>query len=92
MTWRVEFSGTTAFVTGPKNEARRRLAVCGDPSPVWVSRRGAWATSTAAANRLLDQLEARNLSVPVDDARQAALDLSETVPANVPPERQGALW
>lgn len=92
MNWRVTFDRGTAFVAGPKAEARRRLAVCGDVSPIWVARREAWATSPAAANRLLDQLEGRHLTVPVEDAAQVALDLSETQPANVPPERQGALW
>ena len=91
MTWRVTFDRSTAFVEGPKAEARRRLAVCGDPAPIWVGRRGAWATSTDAAQRLLDQLEDRHLATVVTDTAQSALDLSETTPANVGPS-QGALW
>ena len=91
--FRVTFddAGSTAFVAGPKHEARRRLAVCGDPSPIWVRRREAWATSVPAASRLLDQLEGRNVVVPIEDARQWELDLSELGPANVP-LAQGGLW
>ena len=74
--------GTTVFVTGPKNEVRRRLAVCGDTSPIWVNRREAWATSTAAAAVLLAQLEGREIPVPIEDTQQHELDLAETVPAN----------
>jgi hypothetical protein len=80
---RVHFDrGTTAFVTGDKNEIRRRLAVCGDLSPIWVRRRDAWATSTAVAARLLDQLEGREIHVPIEDTAQVEFDLAETVPAN----------
>lgn len=74
--------GTTVFVTGDKAEVRRRLAVCGDPSPIWVKRRDAWATSVSVAARLLDQLEGRNVSVPIEDVQQVEFDLTETVPAN----------
>jgi hypothetical protein len=88
----VTYSGSTAFLHGPKTEARRRLAACGDSSPLWVARRGAWATSIPAANRVVDQLEARNIRVAIEHADQAALDLSATEPANIPPERQGVLW
>lgn len=92
MTWRVTFdTGSTAFVYGPKAEARRRLAVCGDQSPIWVQRREAWATSVAAASLLLDQLEGRNVAVPIEDAAQTELDLTDTQPANHE-VRQGVLW
>jgi hypothetical protein len=74
--------GTTVFVTGPKVEIRRRLACCGDPSPIWVKRRDAWATSTTVAARLLDQLEGRKVYVPIEDPAQDEFDLAETVPAN----------
>lgn len=89
--WRVCFESETAFVHGPKTEARRRLAVCGDLSPIWVKRREAWATSTVAANRLVDQLEGHNITVPLEDARQVEFDLTETEPANTP-VAQGVLW
>lgn len=92
MTWRCVFSAGSAFIYGPKAEARRRIAACGDSSPIWVSRRPAWATSPSVANRVLDQLEARNITVTVEDTGQARLDLTDTEPANVPPERQSALW
>lgn len=92
MKWRVAFDASTAFIAGPKAEARRRITACGDSSPIWVARRNAWATSTPVARRVLVQLEARNLTVPVEDAAQVELDLTDTGPANVPPERQGALW
>lgn len=91
MTWRVEFDHATAFVTGPKVEARRRLAALGEHSPIWVNRRSAWATSTTIANRLLDQIDGRAAAV-VEDAQQDVLDLSETVPANQPSLAQEALW
>ena len=90
--WRVTFDNRTAFVAGPKADARRRLTVCGDHSPTWVSRRDAWATSPATARRLLDQLDARNITVSIDDEAQVALDLSDTEPANVPSRRQESLW
>lgn len=73
MTWRVEFDRESAFVVGPKVEARRRLAVCGDTSPVWVGRRSAWATSTHAANRLLDQLESKHIRAVVENRDQESL-------------------
>ena len=50
MTWRVEFDHGTAFVYGPKTEARRRIAACGDNGPIWTRRREAWATSPQVAN------------------------------------------
>ena len=90
--WAVVFDRGTAFVAGPKTEARRRIAACGDHSPIWIGHRSAWATSPEAANRVLDQLEARNVTVSVDDVRQPRLDLTETGPASVAPERQGELW
>lgn len=90
MSWRVQFDRGTAFVEGPKAEARRRLAACGDPSPMWVNRRSAWATSTAAARLLLDQLEARHLPSVVADTAQGALDVTDAGPANVLPD--GGLW
>lgn len=90
--WRVEFDRGTAFVTGSKTEARRRLAACGDRSPLWVQRRDAWATSPAAARRLIDQLEARNIGVTIDDVAQGALDLTATTAANVLPDRPEGLW
>ena len=86
--WRVEFDRATAFVIGPKAEARRRIAACGDAEPIWTPRRGAWATSAAVANKVLDQLEARRVAVAIDHADQTPLDLSDTVPANV----RGSLW
>lgn len=91
MKWRVEFDAATAFISGPKAEARRRLAACGDQSPVWVARREAWATSTTVAQRLLDQLEGRNVAATIEDTAQSELDLTETVPANALPSQQG-LW
>lgn len=92
MTWRVEFDRGTAFVVGPKAEARRRLAACGDTAPIWTQRRGAWATSTRAASAVVDQLEARRVPVVVENADQAVFDLTETVPANTPSMRQEGLW
>lgn len=75
--------GTTAFVTGPKNEIRRRLAVCGDKAPVWVRRRDAWATSTAVASRLLEQLSGRPIDVP---------DPTPAPKPARPPREQEGLW
>jgi hypothetical protein len=92
MTWRVEFDRATAFVAGPRADARRRLAACGDPDPIWTQRRGAWATSPAAASRVIDQLEARRIPVVVENADQATFDLTETAPANTPLIRQEGLW
>jgi hypothetical protein len=93
MTWRVEFDRATAFVGGPKADARRRVAACGDADPIWVQRRGAWATSPSIASRVVDQLEARRIPVVVDHADQVCFDLSETVPANMPPTvPQEGLW
>lgn len=92
MTWRIEFDRATAFVTGPKAEARRRLAACGEPEPIWVQRRGAWATSPSIASRVIDQLEARRIPVHVDNVDQVSLDLTETTPANAPSKRQEGLW
>jgi len=74
---RVIFDRDTAFIVGDKAEVRRRIAACGDHGPIWVPRRGAWATSPAVANRVLDQLEGRQ-PVVVDDTAQAELDLTET--------------
>ncbi len=91
MAWRVTFDRGSAFVEGPKVEARRRIAVCGDRAPAWVARRNAWATSPAVASAVLDQLEARNVSAVIDNADQAALDLSDTQPANST-DRQDVLW
>lgn len=90
--WRTTFDRGTAFIEGPKAEARRRIAACGDQSPVWVSRRGAWATSPAVANAVLDQLEGRRVPVLLDDTAQTGFDLSQTEPANVTGARQGELW
>jgi hypothetical protein len=73
MTWRVTFDRSTAFVEGPKAEARRRIAACGDAGPAWVARRSAWATSPTAAARVLDQLEARRIPVAVEDVGQEVL-------------------
>lgn len=89
---RITFDANTAFISGPKSEIRRRLAACGDPSPFWVPRRQAWATSIATANAVLGQLEARRIAVLIEHADQAEIGWTETVPANVAPERQGALW
>jgi hypothetical protein len=74
--WFALFDGQTAFIEGPKSEARRRLAVCGDPRPTWVKRRSAWATSPAAARQVLDQLDARRIPYTVEDTAQAGLDLT----------------
>jgi hypothetical protein len=90
--WRVEFDRGTAFVVGPKAEARRRIAACGDTDPIWTQRRGAWATSTSAGGKVIDQLEARRVPVVVENADQACLDLTDTVPANTPSMRQEGLW
>lgn len=92
MTWRIEFDRATAFIVGPKAEARRRVAACGESDPIWVQRRGAWATSPSIASRVIDQLEARRIPVHVDNADQVSLDLTETVPANTPSMRQEGLW
>lgn len=92
MTWRVEFDHGTAFVTGPKTEARRRIAACGDSEPIWTQRRGAWATSTSAASRVIDQLEARRVPVAIENADQVSLDLTQTASANTPSMRQEGLW
>ncbi len=88
--WRVTFDRGTAFVAGPKSEARRRLEAC-HGSPVWVNRRSAWATSPAAASAVLDQLEARRIPAVVENADQTPLDLSDTEPANTP-SAQESLW
>lgn len=90
--WRFNIDGKTAFIAGPKAEARRRITACGDHSPPWVARRGAWATSPAVARRVLDQLDARNIRYALEDTSQLDLDLSDTEPADRPPARQGALW
>lgn len=90
MTWRVEFDRASAFVSGPKAEARRRIAACGDHDPIWVRRRDAWATSAAVGSRVLDQLEGRQ-PVLVEHADQTELDLTDTEPANRV-DRQEALW
>ncbi len=93
MSWRVTIDRGTAFIEGPKAEARRRIAACGDPAVPWVARRNAWATSPAVARRLLDQLDARRIRYVVDDSAQGLLDLTETEPANaLSVERQGVLW
>lgn len=92
MRYRVRFDRGTAWVQGPKAEARRRLAACGDANPVWSKTYDAWATSPAAANGLVDQLEARRLPVTVENVEQIALDLSETIPANRLPDRPEGLW
>jgi len=95
MTWRVTYDRSTAFVTGPKAEARRRIAACGDSAPQWIARRGAWATSPAVANAVLGQLEARRLTVVIEHTDQVGIDLAAlgTEPVNSPPRlRQGALW
>ena len=91
MRFHVTFDRGTAFVEGPKTETRRRLAACGDTSPIWTGRRKGWATSTAAANKLIEQLEARNVQTIVEDTAQGGLDLSATEPANMISE-QGGLW
>jgi len=90
--WKVTFDHSTAFVAGPKAEARRRIAACGDSAPQWIPRRGAWATSTAVANRVLDQLDARRITTSVEMADQAQIDLTRTEPANVLSPRQESLW
>ena len=92
MTWLVEFDHGTAFITGPKAEARRRIEACGDHGPIWTHRRGAWATSPSTASRVIDQLEARRVAVTIEHADQVCLDLSETTPANQPSLRQESLW
>lgn len=89
-TWHIAYDGGTAFVAGPKAEARRRIAAAGDPSPLWVARRNAWATSTAAATAVLNQLDARNIPATVEDTAQAAITLDDTQAANALPE--GGLW
>lgn len=74
MSWRVEYDQDTAWIVGPsKAEARRRIAACGDASPIWTARRGAWATSTEVANRVLDQLEGRHIGVVVEDTAQGVI-------------------
>ena len=74
--WSFHFDGRTVFIAGPKSEARRRLAVCGDRHPMWVKRRSAWATSPAAARKVLDQLDARRIAYTVEDTAQSGLDLT----------------
>lgn len=90
MSWRVQFDHGTAFVHGPKDEARRRIAACGDAGPIWVKRRDAWATSTQVGNRVLDQIEGRQ-SVVITDSAQPAMEFTETVPANEDARQEG-LW
>lgn len=90
MRFHVTFDRGTAFVEGPKTEARRRLAACGDTSPIWTGRRNAWATSAAAANRLIEQLEARNVQAVVEDTAQGGLTFTESHAANDLPD--GGLW
>jgi hypothetical protein len=93
--WEIEFSGATAFVAGPKNEARRRLYGAGDRSPIWTARRKAWATSPEAARGVLDQLDARRIPYRVEDAAQAGLDLHVdlTLDFNAPePEPERPRW
>lgn len=92
MSWRITIDRGSAFVEGPKGEARRRITACGDMSPLWVQRRDAWATSPAVASRLLDQLDARRIRYTVEDSAQLGLDISDTQPANDLLPRQGALW
>jgi hypothetical protein len=82
MTWRVTYDRGTAFVHGPKTEARRRIAACGDRSPIWTRHREAWATSPAVASLVLDQLEARNIPAGVDHADQSMIQFAGTLPAN----------
>ena len=82
MTVRVFFDRNSAFISGPKAEIRRRIAACGDHSPIWTRHREAWATSPAVANRVLDQLEGRSVPVPVDDVDQREIQFAETVRAN----------
>ena len=89
MSWRVEFDRGTAFLHGPRAEARCRIAACGDTDPIWIRRRQAWATSPAVANRVLDQLEGRQ-PVVVENTDQTELTFTETEPANI--VRQAALW
>lgn len=74
--WTVTFDAGTAFVVGPKSDARRRLAACGDRSPLWVPRRQAWATTPAAARAVLDQLDARRIAYTVTDAQQLGIPLT----------------
>jgi hypothetical protein len=87
--WRVTFDRGTAFIEGPKTEARRRIAACGDHGPAWVSRRNAWATSPDIANRVIDQLDGRQ-PVVLEDVAQVELDLTATGLANIRP--QESLW
>lgn len=89
--FRVLFDHGTAFVVGPKAEARRRIAACGDAAPIWVRRREAWATSPAVASRVLDQLEGRQIPTVVENSDQAELTFSESVPANSDLTPEG-LW
>lgn len=89
VSWRISFDRATCFVSGDKAEARRRIAACGDASPMWVERRRAWATSASVGNAVASQLEARRIPVVVENADQGALDLTETVPANLPPAQGG---
>lgn len=91
--WRISYDRGTAFISGPKAEARRRIAACGDRGPLWVGRRTAWATSREVANGVLSQLEAHRVDVVLEHADQAAIDFSDTEPANrLPEQRQEALW
>ena len=76
------FDGGTAFIAGPKTDARRRIAACGDRSPLWVPRRAAWATSPAVARRVLDQLDARRIPYTLEDTAQAGLDLTVDLTLN----------
>jgi hypothetical protein len=90
--WRIVFDQGTAFISGPTKAAvRRRIAVAGDRGPAWVERRAAWATSPHAASAVLDQLERQRIPAAVEDVVQAALDLTDTQPANSS-DRQGELF
>jgi hypothetical protein len=85
---RVVFDAGSAFIEGRKAEIRRRIAACGDRSPLWVQRRQGWATSPEVARRVLDQLDARRIPYQVEDTAQTGLDLHVdlTLDYNAPEE------
>jgi hypothetical protein len=82
--WSFNFDGGTAFVAGPKAEARRRLHVCGDKSPTWIKRLDGWAISPATARTVLHQLHARWIANTVEDTAQSVLDLTVDLTLDFP--------
>ncbi|MBO0844567.1 MAG: hypothetical protein J2P22_04030 [Nocardioides sp.] len=90
--WRITLDGKTAFVEGPRGSVRTRIVKAGDPSPVWVKRRDAWATSTEVARKVADVLDRFKVPYRIEDTAQLGLGLAydETLdyaPPEPPTER-----